>query len=150
MGHGFCVRKQLRNGLNNSWPFWRMAKKNKVSKVKKKKKVWSYDKELLLCMLSRFSCVWLFMTLWTVAHQAPVSTGILQARVLEWVAVLSSKGASGLKDWTYVSPLLHWQAGSSPLVAPRKPLTPAWFYLFIYLLFIYFLMLISLFGYSRS
>ena len=27
------------------------------------------------CLLSRFSCVWLCGTLWTVAHQAPVSMG---------------------------------------------------------------------------
>ena len=27
------------------------------------------------CMLSRFSCVQLFVTLWTVAHQAPLSKG---------------------------------------------------------------------------
>ena len=27
------------------------------------------------CMLSRFSCVWLCLTLWTAAHQAPPSTG---------------------------------------------------------------------------
>ena len=27
------------------------------------------------CMLSRFSHVWLFATLWTAAHQAPLSTG---------------------------------------------------------------------------
>ena len=30
------------------------------------------------------SCVWLFVTPWTVAHQAP---GILQAQILEWVAI---------------------------------------------------------------
>ena len=34
------------------------------------------------CMLSY---VQLFATLWTVAHQAPLSMGILQARKLEWV-----------------------------------------------------------------
>ena len=28
------------------------------------------------CMLSRFSHVWLFATLWTVAHQAPLSVGV--------------------------------------------------------------------------
>ena len=33
-------------------------------------------------------------TLWTVAHQAPLSTGILQARALEWVAMPSSRGSS--------------------------------------------------------
>ena len=27
------------------------------------------------CMLSRFSCIQLFATLWTVAHQAPLSMG---------------------------------------------------------------------------
>ena len=30
---------------------------------------------IVLCMLSRLSHVWLFVTLWTVAHQAPLSTG---------------------------------------------------------------------------
>ena len=32
------------------------------------------------------SHVRLFVTPWTVAHQAPLSMGILQARILEWVA----------------------------------------------------------------
>ena len=31
--------------------------------------------ENTLCVLSRFSCVWLLMTLWTIAHQAPLSMG---------------------------------------------------------------------------
>ena len=35
------------------------------------------------------SCVRLFATPWTVAHQAPWSMGILQARILEWVAIPS-------------------------------------------------------------
>ena len=39
-----------------------------------------------VCVLSRFSRVQLFVTLWTVACQAPLSIGILQARTLEWVA----------------------------------------------------------------
>ena len=38
-------------------------------------------------MLSR---VQLSVTPWTVAHQAPLSTVILQARILEWVAVTAS------------------------------------------------------------
>ena len=35
------------------------------------------DKEdvIYICMLSHFSCVQLFATLWTVAHQAPLSMG---------------------------------------------------------------------------
>ena len=33
----------------------------------------------------------LFATPWTVAHQAPLSMGILQARILEWVSIPSSE-----------------------------------------------------------
>ena len=40
------------------------------------------------------SPVRLFATPWTVAHQAPLSMGILQARILEWVAMPSSRGSS--------------------------------------------------------
>ena len=41
-------------------------------------------------VLSNFSPVWLCATLWTVACQAPLSVGIFQARVLEWVAIAFS------------------------------------------------------------
>ena len=54
-------------------------------------------------MLSYFSCVQLFLTLWTVACQAPLSTGILQARILERVAMPSSRGSSRPRDGTSVS-----------------------------------------------
>ena len=40
---------------------------------------------------------------WTVAHQAPLSMGILQARILEWVAMPSSRGSSQPRDQTQVS-----------------------------------------------
>ena len=39
------------------------------------------------CGLSRFSHVQLFAMLWTVTHRDPLSMGILQARILEWVAI---------------------------------------------------------------
>ena len=38
------------------------------------------------------------VTLWTVAHQAPLSMGILWAQILEWVAMPSSRESSQLKD----------------------------------------------------
>ena len=41
-----------------------------------------------------FSGVRLFVTPWTVAHQAPRSMRILQARILECVAVSSSRESS--------------------------------------------------------
>ena len=43
--------------------------------------------------------------------------GILQARILEWVAICSSRGSS--QNCVYC--LLHWQAGSLPLVPSGKP-----------------------------
>ena len=45
----------------------------------------------------------LFVTPWTVAHQAPQSMEILQARILEWVAISSSRESSRPRDWTRVS-----------------------------------------------
>ena len=36
--------------------------------------------------------IWHFATPWTIAHQAPLSMGILQARILEWGAMPSSRG----------------------------------------------------------
>ena len=55
------------------------------------------------CMLSDFSHTQLFATLWTVVRQAPLSMGILQARILEWVAMPSSRGSSQPRDGTWVS-----------------------------------------------
>ena len=55
------------------------------------------------CMLSPFNHLHLFMTPWTVAHQAPLSMRILQARILEWAAMPSIRGAFQSKDRTQVS-----------------------------------------------
>ena len=51
------------------------------------------------CVLSHFSHVWLFVTLWTVGFSVH---GILQARILEWVAMPSSRGSS-LPRETHIS-----------------------------------------------
>ena len=47
--------------------------------------------------------VQLCVTPWTVARQAPLSVGILQARILEWVAYPFSRGSSWPRNWTRVS-----------------------------------------------
>ena len=54
-------------------------------------------------VLSHFSCGLFFATPWTVAHQAPLSVGILQARTLEWVAMPSSRGSSQPRDRIHYS-----------------------------------------------
>jgi len=73
-------------------------------------------------MLSRFSRVRLFATLWTVALQAPLSMGILQARILEWVAMPSPRASSLTQGLNLAfSRLQHWLAGSLPLAPPWQP-----------------------------
>ena len=57
------------------------------------------------CMLILFSFVWLFATPMDVARQAPLSMGILPARILEWAAIPSSRGSSRSRDQTLVSAL---------------------------------------------
>ena len=47
--------------------------------------------------------------------------GILQATILELVAMPSSRGSSWPRDWTWFSYLLYWQADSWPLVPPGRP-----------------------------
>ena len=44
------------------------------------------------------SHVWLFVTPWTVARQAPPSLGFSQARTLERAAIPFSRGSSQSKD----------------------------------------------------
>ena len=53
-------------------------------------------------VLSR-SVVWLFAAPWTLAHQAPLAMGVLQARILQWVAMPSCRGSSKPRDGTQVS-----------------------------------------------
>ena len=43
-----------------------------------------------MLLLNHFSHVWLCVTLWTVAYQAPLSMGFLQAKTLKWIAMPSS------------------------------------------------------------
>ena len=71
------------------------------------------------CMPSHFNSVQLFVTQWTVAHQAPLSMGILQPRILEQVAMPSCRDSPRPKDQNlHLLYLLHWQAGS---LLPGKP-----------------------------
>ena len=57
-----------------------------------------------LCVLhAKSSCVQLFAVIWSIDLQAPLPMGILQARILEWVAMPSSRGSSQPRDWTQVS-----------------------------------------------
>ena len=50
-----------------------------------------YENYVYLCVKSLQSCLTLCQT---ITHEAPLSMGIFQARILEWVAVPSSRGSS--------------------------------------------------------
>ena len=52
-------------------------------------------------MLSHFSLVWHFSTLWTIAYHGPLSLGL--SRILEWVAMPSFRGTSQPRGQTNTS-----------------------------------------------
>ena len=57
---------------------------------------------------------------------------ILQARILEWVAMPSSRGSSQPRDWIHVLLcLLPWQADSLSPVPPGKPKALYFYYYYI-------------------
>ena len=84
------------------------------------------DSFLRACVLSHFSHVWLFATLWTVAHQAPLS--------MEFPRQETQGGLPCPPPGDLLNPglepmslsLLHWQVSSLPPVPPGEPwLLPA-------------------------
>ena len=57
--------------------------------------------------------------LWIVTCQGLLSMGILQERMLDWIAMPSSRGSSRPRDRTpSLLHLPHWQGGSLPLAPP--------------------------------
>ena len=75
---------------------------------------------LCVCVRS-LSHVRLSATPWTVAHQAPMSMGILQAGILDWVALSSSRDLPnpGIKPESPVSPALAGRFFTTE--PPEKP-----------------------------
>ena len=75
------------------------------------------------CVLSLQSCPTLFDR--TDCSPPDFSVhGILQATILEWVAMAFSRGSSRPRDQTGVSFIyMHWQAGSLPLVPAGRSIT---------------------------
>ena len=82
-----------------------------------------------VCVLSRFSRVPLFATSWTVARHAPLS-GILQAGILQWVAMPSPRGSSQPRDGTLASCISCMGRGDLyHQHHPGSPWTPWYHYL---------------------
>ena len=75
---------------------------------------------IVLCLVAQ-SCPTLCYSMDYVACQAPLSMGILQARILEWVAMPSSRGSSRPRDWTHVSCVACIAGRFITTEPPRKP-----------------------------
>ena len=69
------------------------------------------------CVTNRFSCVWLFETLWTVTHQAPLSMGFSRQEHWSGLPFPPPGRLLTLGSNPCLLCLLHWQAGSLPLVS---------------------------------
>ena len=72
----------------------------------------------LVCCAWWLSHVRLLATPWTVVHQNPLSMGILQAKILEWVAMPSSRVSFQHSDRTQVS---HIAGRFFTIQTPGKP-----------------------------
>ena len=74
------------------------------------------------CILSHFSHIWLFATLRTIAHQAPLSMGFSRQEYWGWLPfpTLGDLSMQGLNQQLLF--LLDWQADSLPLAPTRKPI----------------------------
>ena len=74
-------------------------------------------KLLMSGVLNHFSCVWFFATLWTVAHQAPLSMGFSRPEYWSWSPCPPSGDLPNLG----IKPLsLMFPAVSLPLAPPGK------------------------------
>jgi len=83
---------------------------------------WFSYKYVRACVLNSFSCV----PLWDPMDCNPPDSsvhGIFQARILEWIAVSSSRVPSQNRDGTHTPNIcLYCQVGSLPLAPPEKPI----------------------------
>jgi len=61
-----------------------------------------------LCSHMRSAVSDSYATLWTIACQAPLSMGFFKARIVEWVAISSSRRSSQPRDGTHVSYTGRW------------------------------------------
>ena len=61
-------------------------------------------------------CVCLSVSLWIVAHQDPLSMGILQARTPEWVVMSVSRDSSGVEPLSLISPALAGRFFTSSVI----------------------------------
>ena len=97
-----CRQRQISYGitytrnLKKQYKWTYLPKRNRVTDVENELMVTSEGgrkgqiERLGLTYINYYIRIQLFATPWTAAHQAPLPMGILQARIPEWAAMLSS------------------------------------------------------------
>ena len=76
----------------------------------------------ILYFVDVLSHIQLFVTPWTVTHQAPLSMEFSRREFLSGLLFPTPGQSSWPRDWTCIScRLLHWQADSLPLYHLRSP-----------------------------
>ena len=78
---------------------------------------------IVLCAALSHSVMSNSVTPWTIARRSPLSTGMLQASIWEWVAMLSSRGSSQPRDQPRSLTLHVDSLPSEPPGKPNLPLT---------------------------
>ena len=96
------IMTDSRSVAASGWGKEEKREKRSTKRPKETSRWWFHGHVHMLCAQS-LSSVWLIVTPWTVALQAPLSMGSLQARILEWVVMPSSRGSSQPRDRTQVS-----------------------------------------------
>ena len=74
------------------------------------------------CVLNCFSHVWLFVTLWTIAHQTLLSVRFSRKEYWSGLQALLQGIFLTQRSNPCLLSLLHWQVGSLPLQPPGKPI----------------------------
>ena len=105
-----CYRNYLKEILDNCCQYLGMD-------IKKSR--WKYS-EAGMSAPSLQSCPYLFNPTDCSPPGSSVH-GVLQAKILEWVTILFSRGSSQPRDRIHFSCLLNWQAHFLPLMPPGKP-----------------------------
>ena len=82
--------------------------------------VLSKEPKSRVCVLSHFSRVQLFATLWIVAHQAPLSVGFSRQKCWSGLSCLSPGDLPTQVSNPCLLGLLQRQAGSFPQVPPKQ------------------------------
>ena len=91
-------------GVSQEFPTWGSVESSVESEKQYTEPLSARCVLFIMCLHAEsFSCVWLFVTSWTVACQLPLTVEFFRLRILEWVFIYYSRRSSQLRDQICVS-----------------------------------------------